>query len=70
MIGDYEFYVSDSETDWGSPVESGTFGTSKTPTLVEFTAKSGRYIRLVALSEINGTAYTSVAELDVVGTAL
>jgi hypothetical protein len=70
MIGDYEFYVSDSTTDWGSPAKSGTFGTSKTPTLVDFPAQSGRYIRLVALNEINGTAYTSVAELDVVGTAL
>ncbi|MBN1605492.1 MAG: family 43 glycosylhydrolase [Polyangiaceae bacterium] len=70
MIGEYELYVSESTTDWGSPVKSGTFGTSKTPTLVDFPAQSGRYIRLVALSEINDAAYTSVAELDVVGTAL
>jgi hypothetical protein len=70
MIGEYEFYVSDSTTDWGAPAKSGTFGTSKSPTLVDFPAQSGRYIRLVALSEINDAAYTSVAELDVVGTAL
>ena len=68
MVKDYEFYVSDSTTDWGSAVKAGTFGTSRTPTLVTFPAKTGRYIRFVGLSEINGKAYTSVAELNVKGT--
>jgi hypothetical protein len=70
MVADYEFYVSDSTTDFGTAVKTGTFGTSTTPTTVTFTAKSGRYIRFRALSEINGKAYTSVAELDVAGTAM
>jgi hypothetical protein len=69
MVKDYEFYVSDSTSDWGSAVKTGTFGTSRTPTLVTFPAKTGRYIRFVGLSEINGKAYTSVAELNVKGTA-
>jgi F5/8 type C domain-containing protein/glycosyl hydrolase family 43 len=69
MVKDYEFYVSDSTSDWGAAVKTGTFGTSRTPTLVTFPAKTGRYIRFVGLSEINGKAYTSVAELNVKGTA-
>ncbi len=69
MVKDYEFYVSDSASDFGTAVKTGTFGTSTTPTTVTFTAKTGRYIRFRALSEINGKAYTSVAEIDVAGTA-
>ena len=34
---------------------------------VTFTPKRGRYIRLVALSEINGQGWTSIAELHAVG---
>jgi len=69
MVKDYEFYVSDSTTDWGDAVKTGSFGTSTTPTLVTFTAKTGRYIRFVGVNEINGKKYTSVAELNVKGTA-
>jgi len=69
MVKDYEFYVSDSTSDWGTAVKTGTFGTSMTPTLATFTAKTGRYIRFVALSEASGKAYTAVAELNVKGTA-
>ncbi len=35
-----------------------------------FSAKSGRFIRFVSLSEASGKAYTCVAELDVAGTPL
>jgi hypothetical protein len=69
MVKDYEFYVSDSTSDWGTAVKTGSFGSNTTPTTVTFTAKTGRYIRFRALSEINGKAYTSVAEIDVAGTA-
>ncbi len=36
---------------------------------VMFARKTARYIRLVALSEISGMAFASVAELDVIGAA-
>ena len=70
MIADYEFYVSDSSTDFGDPVAEGTFGTSREPTTVPFPVKSGRYVRLVALTEINGQKFASVAELGVEGSPL
>ncbi len=68
MVKDYEFYVGDSTTAWGTAVKTGTFGTSATPTTVTFAATTGRYIRFRALSEINGKPYTSVAEINVAGT--
>jgi hypothetical protein len=34
-----------------------------------FTRKTARYIRFVALSEINGQPWSSIAELDLVGVA-
>src|SRR5262249_5799891 len=36
---------------------------------VRFTAKTGRYVRLVALTEINGNPWTSAAEFNVLGAA-
>jgi hypothetical protein len=64
----YEFYVSPDGTTWGSAVAAGTFAADTTEKTVRFTAKTGRYVRLVALSEINGQAWTSAAELNVFGT--
>jgi hypothetical protein len=70
MVDDYEFYVSDSTSTWGAAVKTGSFGTTREATTVTFPAKAGRYIRFVGLSEVDGRAYTSVAELDVAGTPL
>jgi hypothetical protein len=36
--------------------------------LVKFPAQTGRYVRFVAKSEINGREWSSVAELDFSGT--
>lgn len=67
MVADYEVYLSESATDFGAAVASGKFGAGKAATQLSFAAKLGRYLRFVALSEINGSALTSVAELDLVG---
>ena len=34
-----------------------------------FTSKTARYVRFVAVSEINGQPWASVAELDLIGVA-
>ena len=65
-IAQYEFYTSEDPADWGSPAASGTFDSSRDAKLVSFSVRNARYIRLVALSEINGGAWTSLAELDLV----
>ncbi len=68
-IGGYEIYVSDSTTTWGSPVATGTFADTATAKRVNFAAKSGRYVRLRALSEAgNRGPWTSAAEITATGT--
>ncbi len=66
-IGQYEFYVSTSTSNWGSPVASGTFANSSAEKEVFFTPKAGRYIRLRALTEVNGRPWTSMAEINLIG---
>src|SRR5262245_15252266 len=68
-IAAYQFYVSADGTTWGTAVAAGTLAADTSEKTVRFTAKTGRYVRLVALSEINGNAsWTSAAELNVFGT--
>jgi hypothetical protein len=70
MVAKYQFYVSETADAWGEPVASGSFKDTRSATTVDFPKKAGRYLRFVAESEINGGQWTSVAELDVQGTAL
>ena len=63
-IKDYEIYVSQNGTDWGSAVASGSFAKDKTEKSVFFSGKYGQYIRLRALSEVNGNPWTSAAEIN------
>ena len=66
MVKAYEVYLSMDGKEWGNPVAKGEFknttamqvATLKTPTL-------GRYLKLVALSEINGNKWTSAAEIGI-----
>jgi peptidoglycan/xylan/chitin deacetylase (PgdA/CDA1 family) len=64
-IGRYEFYVSGDGVNWGSPVATGTFANDATEKMVIFTPKTGRFVRLRALSEVNGNPWTSMAEINV-----
>ncbi|MEU9887534.1 glycoside hydrolase family 2 TIM barrel-domain containing protein [Sphaerisporangium sp. NPDC051011] len=64
-IAQYEFYVSADGTNWGGAVATGTFPNSAARQTVTFPAKTGRYVRLRALSGFDGQAFTSVADLQV-----
>ncbi|TQJ21238.1 uncharacterized protein DUF4968 [Micromonospora sp. A202] len=70
-IGRYEVYVSDSPSNWGTPVASGTFADTSTQKVVPFGAfRSGRYVRLRALSEAGARGpWTTMADLAITGTA-
>jgi alpha-glucosidase len=68
IIANYEFYVSSDGVNWGTPVAKGTFTRNNTLKTVSFPAKTGKFMRLLALSEINGGPWTTVAELNVTGT--
>lgn len=66
-IAKYEFYVSSDGVNWGTAVATGTFAKNTLLKKVSFAAKNGQYIRLRALSEVNGKAWTSAAEINVTG---
>ena len=66
----YAVYLSETTTDWGEPAAKGLFfdigAETYTQRRVAFEQKtSGRYLRLVALSSVNGEPFTSAAEIGV-----
>ncbi|MEU6898070.1 TIM-barrel domain-containing protein [Streptomyces virginiae] len=67
-IGGYEIHLSDTTTDWGPPVASGTFADTAAAKTTALTPKTGRYLRLRALSEAGGRGpWTSAAEITLTG---
>ena len=66
MIKGYEFYVSNDGQDFGQPVAKDEFADGKDLKTVPFNPQACRFIKLKALSEINGEAWTSAAEIGVV----
>ena len=65
-IKGYEFYVSNDGQDFGQPVAKGELENSKSLKTVTFEPKACRFVKLKAVSEINGAAWTSAAEIGVV----
>ncbi len=65
-IRDYEFYVSQDGKDFGQPVKKGAFEGGKEKKSASFDPKLCRFVKLRALSEINGEAWTSAAEIGVI----
>ncbi len=65
-IAEYEVYVSRDGQSWGPPVATGRFPNVDEMQRVFFSAPAtARFLRLRALSEVNGNRWTSVAELSV-----
>jgi len=67
-IHEYEFYVSLDGQTWGNPVAAGFFADNPLEQQIDFEKITARYVRLVALSEVNGNPWASAAELNVLGT--
>jgi len=67
-VADYEFYLSEDAGNWGTPVAGGSFEADRQAKLVRFEPRTGRYVRFLATREIGDRAYTSIAELDLIGT--
>ncbi|MCB1130631.1 MAG: tandem-95 repeat protein, partial [Verrucomicrobiae bacterium] len=65
-IADYEFQTSRNGKAWFS-ADAGAFAADALEKEVVFTARAARYVRLRALSEINGNDHANVAELNVLG---
>ena len=79
-IKQYEFYVSADGVNWGSPVSSGNFNYGNAGAAcpgagvpaamqVAFPQTTGQYVRLRALSEVNGNPWAAAAEVSVFGVA-
>lgn len=66
-VKNFELYVSDNKTSWGSAVLTATMTNTASPTTFTFPVTTGRYVKFVALSEVNGNAWTSCAELSFIG---
>ncbi len=67
-IKKYELYIGDDYEDYGPAVATGEWENSgglQTVTLAK--TKSGRYWKLVALSEVNGNQWASAAEFTIIG---
>ena len=64
-IANFEFYVSTDGSSWGTAVASGTWPNSGASQTESFAATSGRYVRIRALSEVNGNPWAAIAELNV-----
>lgn len=64
-FSDYEFYVSEDDTNWGEPVAKGKFAADATEKTVQFQQPHwGRYVRLVALTGVGGKPWAAIAELE------
>lgn len=67
-IKDYELYFTDDLNDWGDVASEGAFEVSPAPHKIVFDVPvTGRYFRLVALSEANGNAWASASEFEIKG---
>jgi len=64
-IGNYEVYTSTDGTTWGTAAKTGTFANSTVEQSACFSGRTARYVRLRALSEVNGNPWSSAAELNV-----
>jgi hypothetical protein len=69
-IGQYQFYVSMDGANWGTAVASQMLANVGTEQQVLFSTKRGQYIRLRAMTEVAGDPWTTVAELNVLGTSV
>jgi len=65
-IKDFEFYAGNDGKNFGEPVRKGTFGPSKKEKIETFEPIKCRFIKLKAISEINGQPWASAAEIGVI----
>ena len=68
-ISHYRFYLSEDGKQWGEPVSEGEFSNIRNSPILQtkvFEPKSGRFIRLEAMQEINDLGFVTIAELGVI----
>jgi len=66
-ISGYEVYTSTDGTNWGTAAATGAWAATGAEQRACFSARTARYIRLRALSEVSGNPWAATAELNVEG---
>lgn len=66
-IGQHKIYLSNDGVNWGDPVAIGTYLNDATTKRTVFANTNARYVRVFAITEVNGNQWTSAAEIDVEG---
>ena len=67
-IKEYEIYLSRDTEEWGEPIKKGVWENTGSPQTIIFDQEvQGQYFKLLGLSEVNGNAWSSVAEFDFLG---
>ncbi|MFJ6758750.1 endo-alpha-N-acetylgalactosaminidase family protein [Streptomyces sp. NPDC091273] len=64
-VAGYQVFTSTDGTTWGTAAAAGTFPDTTARQDVTFTARTARYVRLRATSEVAGNPWTSIAELNI-----
>ncbi|KAF5022668.1 hypothetical protein F66182_5286 [Fusarium sp. NRRL 66182] len=64
-IGQHQVLLSKDNKNWGSPVAYGTWYSDRTVKYANFDTQPARYVRLVAITEVYGNPWTSIAEINV-----
>ena len=65
-IKDFEFFVGDDANNFGSPRAKAAFDNNPNAKRIELEEPVwGRYVKLRALSEVNGRPWTSIGELEI-----
>ncbi|KAM0546623.1 hypothetical protein ACHAPJ_010761 [Fusarium lateritium] len=65
FISGHKVSLSTDGKNWGSPVAFGVWHGDSSVKVSNFETKPARYVRLVAISNVNGNPWTSIAELNV-----
>ena len=66
-VKDYEIYLSDDGKNWAKPVATGRLEDKPEKQMITLPqAVTARFLKFVALSEVHGQDFATVAELDIV----
>jgi len=66
-IGGYEIYTSEDGVTWGGPATTGQFTSDLAAQRATFAPRSARFVKVVAVSQLTGQPWATMAELDVEG---
>jgi sialidase-1 len=66
-IDGYEVYTSEDGVTWGTAAATGRFTSTLTAQRATFAPRSAHFVRVVALSQLSGQPWATMAELNVEG---